>query len=82
MRIRVALNVNNTLKHCKRINKPDGTSFMVNFKYEKLHIFCFVCGRLGHSKSFCEDLFMRNQEDIKREWGTLAKGGRSKMTSS
>lgn len=73
MRIRVAINVNNPLKRCKRIKKPDGTSFIVNFKYEKLHIFCFVCGRLGHSESFCEDLFTRSQEDIKKEWGPWLK---------
>ncbi|MBA0749027.1 hypothetical protein Gogos_002993 [Gossypium gossypioides] len=23
------------------------------FQYEKLSLFCFICGKLGHGKSFC-----------------------------
>lgn len=26
----------------------------MNFKYEKLGTFCFVCGVLGHTKNKCE----------------------------
>lgn len=75
MRIRVAVNVNSPLKRCKRIKRADGTSFIVNFRYEKLQIFCFICGKLGHSESFCEKLFSLPPGDIPREWGSWLKAG-------
>lgn len=73
MRIRVGVKVTEPLKRFKRIKKRDGTSFVVKFKYERLHIFCFICGRLGHSESFCDSLFNRDGSDIAREWGAWLK---------
>lgn len=61
------------LKRCKRIRKPDGSTFTVNFKYERLHIFCFICGRLGHSERFCDQWFAAEEKEIKREWGVWLK---------
>jgi hypothetical protein len=40
----------------------------VKFKYEKLGIFCFVCGIMGHSENKCEVRFSMEQDDGVREW--------------
>lgn len=48
MRIRVELDVDKPLKKGRKI-KVGGTSAEVVFKYERLHIFCYICGKLGHS---------------------------------
>lgn len=72
MLIRVAVKVSDPLKRFKKIKNRDGTAFVINCKYEKLHIFCFICGRLGHSESFCEWLFTSDTISIQREWGTWA----------
>lgn len=69
MCIRVGIDVTKPLKKGKKIKKPDGTSFIVSVKYERLHIFCFVCGRIGHSEKYCKNLFSINSDEIKREWG-------------
>ncbi|XP_073035368.1 uncharacterized protein [Primulina eburnea] len=69
MRIRVAIDVRKPLLRRKKISKPDGVGFVVNFKYERLASFCFVCGLLGHTERFCEVLFSSNDKDLKREWG-------------
>lgn len=73
MQLRVAIDVTKPLKRGKRIKKPDGSSFVVSFKYERLHIFCFLCGRIGHSERFCENLFTQDASNTHREWGVWLK---------
>ncbi|MBA0702549.1 hypothetical protein Goari_005442 [Gossypium aridum] len=53
MRIRVKIDVRYPLKRKKQI-LFFGKSSYVRFKYERISLFCFYCGRLGHSDSFCE----------------------------
>ncbi|XP_075473867.1 uncharacterized protein At4g02000-like [Primulina tabacum] len=53
MRIRVAIDVRQSLKRCKKIKKAGCDWIIVQFKYEKLGSFCFVCGCLGHTERFC-----------------------------
>ncbi|KAL8481642.1 hypothetical protein ACS0TY_027958 [Phlomoides rotata] len=62
------------LKCGKCIKTADISVFVVNFKYEKLNQFCFVCGHLGHTKNLCEVVFNTPEgEDIRRDWGTWLK---------
>ncbi|KAH1074339.1 hypothetical protein J1N35_026667 [Gossypium stocksii] len=53
MRIRVHLDVTAPLKRKKKIQMGDNSTAYVYFKYEKLSLFCFICGKLGHGESFC-----------------------------
>lgn len=55
--IRVAIDVRLPLKHSKKVQVRNDTEFVVLFKYERLSMFCFLCGKLGHSDTFCEFLF-------------------------
>ncbi|XP_057802918.1 uncharacterized protein At4g02000-like [Salvia miltiorrhiza] len=73
MRVRVGVRVLEPLKRFKKLKQKDGTTFVVNFKYERLHVFCFLCGRLGHSESFCELMFNSQSKDMAREWGVDLK---------
>ncbi|XP_075486286.1 uncharacterized protein LOC142525885 [Primulina tabacum] len=69
-RVRVAVDVRKPLMRCKKISKPGGDCVMIKFKYERLGSFCFVCGTLGYTESFCEKLFSSNDKNMAREWGT------------
>lgn len=53
MRIRVELNVDLPLKRWKKIKLCNGIATQVNFKYERLHTFCFICGKLGQKILRC-----------------------------
>ncbi|KAG8481239.1 hypothetical protein CXB51_026058 [Gossypium anomalum] len=53
MRIRVQLDVRQSLKRKKQVSFAGNCSNII-FKYEMLALFCFYCGRLGHSDSCCE----------------------------
>jgi hypothetical protein len=41
---------------------------LVNFKYEKLGVFCFVCGLLGHGENRCAVRFSMENDDGFRAW--------------
>ncbi|KAL8513663.1 hypothetical protein ACS0TY_012960 [Phlomoides rotata] len=73
MRIRVELDVDLPLKRWKRVKLANGVATQVDFKYEILHTFCFICGKLGHSKHFCEVLYSSGQTKIPKGWGTFLK---------
>ncbi|MBA0766193.1 hypothetical protein Gotri_015258 [Gossypium trilobum] len=51
--IRVCLDVTVPLKPKKKVLFGKSMVVYARFKYEKLSLFCFICGRLGHRESFC-----------------------------
>ncbi|MBA0789556.1 hypothetical protein Gotri_025506, partial [Gossypium trilobum] len=53
MRVRVCLDVVVSLKRKKKIQIGTAMTAYARFKYEKLSLFCFICGILGHGESFC-----------------------------
>ncbi|CAH9087432.1 unnamed protein product [Cuscuta europaea] len=81
MRIHVCMNVEKVLKRGTNLKK-DGKSYWVDFKYEKLPNFCFICGQIGHSDKFChliydEDLVMEKKFEVHLRAGS---GGKTSPT--
>lgn len=50
MRLRVRIDVRKSLIKHTRVKNKGSDWCTVSFKYEKLRLFCFVCGIMGHSK--------------------------------
>jgi hypothetical protein len=68
MRIRVKIDVRTPLKKNTKVMNKEGKWCTVKFKYEKLGIFCFVCGIMGHAENKCEIRFSMEHDDGVREW--------------
>lgn len=69
MRVRVSLDVRQPLKRTKRTMKAGGECMQVQFKYERLGVFCFLCGVIGHVEQHCAKLFEIENDDGHRLWG-------------
>jgi hypothetical protein len=68
MRIKVKVDVRKPLKKDTKVMNMAGEWCTVNFKYEKLGVFCFVCGILGHAENKCEVRFEMENDDGVRGW--------------
>ncbi|MBA0670775.1 hypothetical protein Goklo_024329, partial [Gossypium klotzschianum] len=49
----VDLNIVAPLKRKKKVLVGKSMVIYARFKYEKLSLFCFICGKLGHGESYC-----------------------------
>jgi hypothetical protein len=68
MRIRVRVDIRQPLKKDTRVKNQGGNWCTVNFKYEKLGVFCFVCGLIGHGENRCAIRFSMTEDDGSRAW--------------
>lgn len=57
LRVRVLINIEKPLKRRMKIFRNKEECFWVNFKYERLPTFCFLCGVIGYSEKLCHKLF-------------------------
>lgn len=69
VRIRIIMDVEKPLKRRMKIKRAGGTWSWVNFKYERLNIFCFVCGILGHFERDCGIVYAHPDKEIERAYG-------------
>ncbi|MED6191945.1 hypothetical protein PIB30_005424 [Stylosanthes scabra] len=58
MKVRVNLDVSNTLRQLICIANPDKTNYTILLKYEKLGVYCRCCNFLGHEVRNC-DLYIQ-----------------------
>ncbi|KAG8391642.1 hypothetical protein BUALT_Bualt01G0208600 [Buddleja alternifolia] len=54
LQIRVCINITKPLQRVIKLRSPSGDLFSVWVTYERLPLFCFLCGIIGHSEGFCE----------------------------
>ncbi|XP_019167834.1 PREDICTED: uncharacterized protein LOC109163540 [Ipomoea nil] len=79
-RVRVTHDVAMPLKRRMKMILRDGTWVWVNFKYERLHMFCFFCGKLGHTDKFCLDARRSTLMPEQYLYGPSLKAGGTRWT--
>lgn len=80
-RVRVTMDVTKPLKRKMKLKREGGDWNWVNFKYERLSTFCFVCGIMGHSERDCGIVYAHPDKEISRAYGSWlrapARGGKN-----
>ncbi|KAF4404841.1 hypothetical protein G4B88_006227 [Cannabis sativa] len=51
--VQIEINVNNPLFCGRFIKFVNGAENEIQFKYEQIDIYCYLCGRLGHQRGSC-----------------------------
>lgn len=69
VRIRVAINVEKPLKRRVKIKREGNSWSWLNFKYERLGTFCFVCGIIGHSERDCNVVYANLEKMVEKAYG-------------
>jgi hypothetical protein len=82
MRIRVAVDRIVPLKKEWRVRATNGAFVTVNFKYEKLGVFCHRCRLIGHTDKVCLKLFELDSDDSVRNWGADLKPASQRIGTS
>ncbi|KAL4366805.1 hypothetical protein GQ457_05G028160 [Hibiscus cannabinus] len=68
MRIKVKFDTRLPLKRRKKIAVSNGESTYARFEYERIKLFCFLCGKLGHDEAFCPVRLSVAKADIVFQW--------------
>ena len=73
MRLRVSIDVRKPLKRRIRLKREGGEWLWVDFKYERLHNFCFICGILGHTDKICPSIYETDATLVTKPYGPWMK---------
>ncbi|CAH9086813.1 unnamed protein product [Cuscuta epithymum] len=79
LRVRVKMDIRRPLKKGSTLTKG-GEGHWVDFKYEKLPNFCFICGIMGHSEKFCPLKYVEDLVLEKNFSADLRAGGGGKIS--
>lgn len=66
--VRVTITIDKPLKRRMKFKKSETNWCWVNFKYEDVPTFCFICGLIGHSKKYYERIFEVPKTQIERPY--------------
>ncbi|KAK9995461.1 hypothetical protein SO802_020147 [Lithocarpus litseifolius] len=82
MRVKVAIPIAKPIRRGAFLAGSDGKRHWVTFKYERLPLFCYFCGLLGHDLKHCASYFAatKNEDEVICQYGDWLKamGGRTR----
>ena len=72
--IRVEVPIDKPLRKGGYVKNEEGGKFWVDFRYERLPNFCYICGFLGHDEKHCQASPM--EQRLGRQYSEWLKAGR------
>lgn len=82
VRIRVSINISKPLKRKLKIKREGNDWSWLNFKYEKLGTFCFVCGIIGHAERDCNVVYAHPEKIVEKAYGTWLRAPNKNMRNN
>ncbi|XP_060961741.1 uncharacterized protein At4g02000-like [Cannabis sativa] len=73
LRVRVRFDIEKPLKRRMKLQLTGGEWFWINFRYEFVPTFCFICGVIGHTDQYCSRLFIQPIASIVKPYGSFMK---------
>lgn len=64
------MNVANPIKRRMKLKRDSSNRNWINFKYERLPSFCFVCRIIGHSERDCGVVYANPEKIVDHAYGT------------
>ena len=80
MRIKVNLPLEKPLRRCGKVASLEGESFCIQFRYERLPVFCFRCGVMGHDERHYKKNGQPNQTLQNGEWLKAQGGSKARLS--
>lgn len=78
--IRVSIPLDQSIKGRMKLRKSEKEWSWVNFKYEVIPTFCFICGIIGHGERFCARIFDTPIENIEKPYGPWIRADPKRKT--
>ena len=73
------MDVHKPLKRQMKIKKSGGEWLGVDFRYERLNLFCFICGCLGHTNRKCSKLYEYPEGNVLKPYGSWIRASHRKL---
>ena len=73
LRVRVSINLNQPLKRKMKLKRSAENWCSVQFQYEAVPMFYYICGLIGHNEKYCERIFETSLDQIEKPYGPWMK---------
>ena len=80
IRIKVNLPLEKPLRRCGKVASLEGESFCIQFRYERLPVFYFMCGVMGHDERHYKKNGLPNQTLQYGEWLKAQGGSKARLS--
>nr|GMD63385.1 uncharacterized protein LOC109174453 [Ipomoea batatas] len=74
-RVRVAIDITKSLKKQMKLKRDNGTWAFIDFRYERLPTFCFLCGIIGHGDRLCPKFVNGYDRNLEKPFGAWMRAG-------